>query len=333
MHRGDFPPHIRVKSAMSLKLPVLSDPSEYHLHFHDDVWAQAAASICARHKISFERLQRSVQGENIIFFVDDRFVVKIFGPFRENYLRETAALEFAQGKLSINTPVLMHTGEIEGWSYLVMTQLGGHASREVWASVEWHDRLEIVTHLGVAMRELHSHDAPLGTALDRDWSGFIEAQARHSVERQRTCGANPEWLESLPDYIATRLPLLAANHRPVFLHGDIHAGNLLLKRVNGRWRIEGLIDFGDSMCGFHEYEIVAPGVLMVQGDGELQRAVLSAYGYTEAELDLDLRARMMLLTVLYECSDLRKYALRLAPEAVNLTLDELERAIWKFAGD
>jgi hypothetical protein len=41
----------------------------------------------------------------------------------------------------------------------------------------------------------------------------------------------------------------------------------------------------------------------------------------------------MLLTVLYECSDLRKYASRLAPEAVNYTLDELEAAIWTFAAE
>ena len=117
----------------------------------------------------------------------------------------------------------------------------------------------------------------------------------------------------------------------VFLHGDIHAGNLLLEESGGRWRIAGLIDFGDSLCGFHEYEFVAPGVLMTQGDAELQRAMLVAYGYTESQLDLGLRSRLMLLTVLYECSDLRKYALRLAPEAVRLTLVELESAIWKFA--
>jgi hypothetical protein len=41
----------------------------------------------------------------------------------------------------------------------------------------------------------------------------------------------------------------------------------------------------------------------------------------------------MLLTILYECSDLRKYALRLAPSAVNLSLRELEAAVWTFADD
>lgn len=314
-----------------LNLPAVSDTDAYHQSFNDEVWEQAAAVICRRHRISYTTLRRSPQGENIIFFIDDAFVLKIFAPFRENYSRETAALEFTHGKLGIETPELISTGELEGWSYLLMTQLAGRASREVWASIGLRDRLEIVNSLGSAMSELHSHAAPLQTALNRDWQGFVERQARLSVERQRACGANPEWLESLPAYIAARLELLQSNREQVFLHGDIHAGNLLLDEKGGRWRITGLIDFGDSLCGFHEYEFVAPGVLMVQGSRELQRAMLLAYGYREAQLDETLRARLMLLTVLYECSDLRKYALRLAPEAVHLTLDQLESAIWTFA--
>ncbi|MGH9902659.1 MAG: phosphotransferase, partial [Pyrinomonadaceae bacterium] len=163
------------------------------------------------------------------------------------------------------------------------------------------------------------------------WRSFIERQARTCVERQRAGGANPEWLESLPTFVAARMSLLPAEHEPVLMHGDIHPGNVLLAERGGRWRVSGLFDFGDSLRGFHEYEFVAPGVLMVQGDRELQRALLVAYGYGESRLDLTLRARLMLLTVLYECSDLRKYALRLAPEAVRLTLAELEEAIWRFA--
>jgi hypothetical protein len=44
---------------------------------------------------------------------------------RQCYLREKAALEFANGKLGIGTPVTLHAGEIEGWSYIVMTRLAG----------------------------------------------------------------------------------------------------------------------------------------------------------------------------------------------------------------
>jgi hypothetical protein len=69
---------------------------------------------------------------------------------------------------------------------------------------------------------------------------------------------------------------------------------------------------------------------MFQGQSAAQREMLRAYGYAETQLDENLRARLMLLTVLYECSDLRKYATRLAPAAVNISLAELERAIWTF---
>ena len=317
-----------------LKLPVIADAADYKNHFNDDVWQQAAALICARHHLSNAPLQRSPQGENIIFFVDTGFVIKIYAPFRESYRREKAALEFAHGKLCIEMPEVLYAGELEGWSYLVMTRLAGFAARAVWPEIEMRERLEIVSRLGVALKNLHNHTAPLSSsALNLDWHGFIERQAQTCVERQRACGANPEWLDSLPAYIAARLGLLPTEYKPALLHGDVHFGNLLLAQENGRWRISGLFDFGDSLCGFHEYEFVAPGVLMVQGDRELQRELLLAYGYKESQLDSNLRARLMLLTILYECSDLRKYALRLSPEAVNFTLQELEAAIWTFATD
>jgi hygromycin-B 7''-O-kinase len=213
-----------------------------------------------------------------------------------------------------------------------MTHLAGLPLREVWPELETRERLRIVSRLGVCLRELHTHAAPLSeAALHRDWSEFIREQARKSVERQRACGASQQWLESLPSYIAARMELLPTACRPVMLHGDVHPGNVLVEEMSGRWQAAGLLDFGDSFCGFREYEFVAPGVLMVQGRRELQRALLLAYGYAEAELDANLRARLMLLTILYECSDLRKYALRLAVEAVHLKLEELETAIWQFA--
>ncbi len=304
--------------------PAVGIESAYYM------WQQIATIICERHRTSYTTLQRASEGENIIFFVDDRFVIKIFLPLRDGFSREHAALEFADGNIAIDIPKIIHTGEIEGSSYIVMTQLVGIPAKDVWAKIERHDRIEIISRLGIALKSLHSHRAPLSEkALNRGWRRFIEQQAQRSVERQRACGANAEWLKSLPDYISERLSLLTEEEL-VMLHGDVHFGNLLLSQQNGRWQISGLFDFGDSMCGFHEYDFVAPGVLMVQGNRELQRVLLSAYGYREEQLDAKLRARLMLLTVLYECSDLRKYAMRLRPDAVNLTLNELEQAIWTF---
>ena len=115
------------------------------------------------------------------------------------------------------------------------------------------------------------------------------------------------------------------------MHGDVHFGNLRLLRSGGEWQVSGLFDFADSRPGFHEYEFLAVGLLMMQGQREVQREFFKAYGYAENELDETMRKRLMMLTMLYETADLRRYAMRLKPEAVDFTLDELEREIWTFA--
>ena len=69
---------------------------------------------------------------------------------------------------------------------------------------------------------------------------------------------------------------------------------------------------------------------MIQGQGELQREFFGAYGYPDHSIDEVLRTRLMLMTILYETSGLKRYAARLRPEAADYSLDELERAIWNF---
>lgn len=318
---------------MRLHLPAVVTTADYDRVFHDPVWQEAARLICGRHNLSSYPARRSAAGEHILFFVEDRFVIKIFAPFRHGFNREKAALEFARGRIGLPVPEVAHAGELDGWPYLVMTQLAGRPATAVWPAIEETNRRAIVSELGTALSRLHRAPAPVSMpGPGGNWDGFVERQAAASVERQRACGASPEWLERLPAYVAERLPLARAASAPVLLHGDVHAGNLLLVREGDRWRISGVFDFADALSGQREYDFVAPGVLMMPGQRDLQRALLSAYGYEDRQLDATLRATLMLLTVLYECSNLRKYAQRLHADAVDLTLDELERAIWAFAG-
>jgi hypothetical protein len=69
---------------------------------------------------------------------------------------------------------------------------------------------------------------------------------------------------------------------------------------------------------------------MIQGQGNLQREFFRAFGYSDSEINEEMRKRLMLLTMFYEWSDLRRYAIRLHPDAVEYSLLELERAIWNF---
>lgn len=311
-----------------MKTPSILTADDFARHFRDEFWHALAETICRRHQLSFRTLRRPDGGEHVVFLVDNAFVIKIYTPFRGGFRREKNGLEFASGKTSLRLPEILFAGEIENFNYLVLNRLEGVLmTRERWLGLKTREQTRIVSQLAEGLKELHSHDA---RAIDFDWREFIERQAATVIERQAANGGNPEWIESLPRYLAESLPLLPANSAKVFLHGDVHFGNLRLTKKNGGWLISGLFDFADSLAGFHEYEFTAVGVLMIQGQGELQREFFRAYGYRENDLDETLRRRLMLLTILYECADLRRYALRLKPEAVDFTLDELERAIWAF---
>jgi len=285
--------------------------------------------ICRENRIPYAFLKRADQGENIVFLIDKDYVLKIYTPMKNGYEREKTALRFAHNKTSLPIPQIVADGSVEGFDYLITTSLDGETTmaRSEWLKLDRKSQVGLLKQLAEGLRELHSHDA---SEIHFAWREFIEIQVQSVLERQRSAGGNPEWLDSIPKFIDENLSLLPVKYGDVFMHGDVHFGNTLISRVSGTLQFTGLFDFADSLKGFREYEFVAIGVLMIQGQGELQREFFRAYGYRDDEIDINLRRRLMLLTILYECSSLKRYALRLRPDAVNLTLEELEREIWNF---
>jgi hygromycin-B 7''-O-kinase len=309
-----------------MEVPALND---FKRSFDDPIWFSVAEAIGQRHEIKYEQLKRAEHGENIVFLIDDRLVLKIYTPLKNGFHRERAGLEFAEGKMQIPVPHIIHEGEIEGFYYLIITQVGGNLmTRENWLHLDGGQQIAILTQLAVSLKRLHLSDA---RNFDFDWREFFQIQVESAFEKQIREGGNPEWVRSMPAYFDKCLPLLPSKAADSFQHGDVHFGNLRLTEGGGTWQIRGLFDFADCIKGFHEYEFVAIGVLMIQGQGDLQREFFRAYGYLDNEIDEELRHRMFMFTMLYEYSSLRRYAERLRPEAVTYTLDELERAIWSFA--
>ena len=312
-----------------MKLPIIESKEDFKEHFQSQIWLVAAKEICRRHQISFSALKRADSSDHIVFFVDDSLVLKIYKPFRNCYERETKALEFINENIAFKIPEIVQIGEIENIKYVLMTQLSGVAmTRNDWLTLPENKQIEFARKLASGLKQIHRLDAG---AFVCDWAEFVENRAGTFIERQIAHGVNSKIIESLPAFLENNLKLVPKNSLTVFMHGDVHFGNLRISNSNKNWEISGLFDFADSRSGFHEYDFLAVGLLMIQGQAEIQREFFKAYGYAEKELDESFRKRLMMLTMLYETSDLRRYALRLKPEAVDFTLEELERAIWSFA--
>jgi aminoglycoside phosphotransferase (APT) family kinase protein len=296
-------------------------------HFTVPEWVASARAICDRHDIDLANIVRADSSDHVVFLIGEHLVLKIFRPSRNCFERERKALEFAAGRLPFRTPEIIETGTFEGSAYMLTSRIPGTAmSRTEFLLLPANEQIDILVELATGLRQIHDIDPSFFTD---DWPAFVDDRASTFIERQIAHGVNAAIIETLPEFLGKYLPVIPRTPT-VFLHGDVHFGNLRFEKVNGKLRISGLFDFADSRRGFHEYDLLAEGVLMIQGRRELQREFFRAYGYREADLTEEMRHRLMMLTMLYETSDLRRYAMRLSPDAVNYTLDELERAIWNF---
>lgn len=300
---------------------------DFELDFESPKWLETALAICDEASVPVSGIQRSPSSDHVVFMIDDRLVLKIFRPSRNCFEREIKALEFARQRLPFQTPEGVKTGNFQGFDFVIMTQIPGvPLTRPEFLTLPSSEQNALLDELAIGLNELHSLDpAP----FDDDWSEFVTDRAGSFIQRQIEHGVNKTVIDSLPKFIGDNLQLVPL--RPTrFLHGDVHFGNLRFLRHNGTLKIGGLFDLADSRRGWHEYELLAVGVLMLQGERKLQRRFFSAYGYSEVEMNEEMRKRLMMLTMLYETSDLRRYALRLRPEAVNYSLEQLESSIWSF---
>ncbi|HJP92234.1 MAG TPA: aminoglycoside phosphotransferase family protein [Pyrinomonadaceae bacterium] len=297
----------------------------------EELWRRIGDRICKRHRLNYSRLESSPTSENYVLFVDQAFVIKIFLPQRNMFSRELLALGLGKG-MDLRIPRMLHFGEMEGWSYLVMKKMRGQPLPQPWATLVRKDQIEIISELGAAMRRLHSQKiaSAVFRKCRRPWLAFLNQQVRVSAERQRAKGASEQWLNRLAQYLNDSLHLLPTDSCDVLLHGDLHPANLLVYRRKDRWIIRALVDFADSLIGFCEYDFVKPMLHMAFADPLLQQTLLLSYGYKEREFDVRLRRRLMLLTILHEGSNLKKACVRLGPGADSLTFQQLEERIWPF---
>lgn len=310
-----------------MKLPKITNEQDFDSYFQDEIWLVAAKQICLENKIAFREIRRGNSSDHIVFLIDNTFVLKIFRPFRRCFEREKKALEFIEGKISLNIPKILHIGEIENFQYFIIEQISGELmSREMWLTLEEKTQIKFITKIAQGVKEIHELNSE---SFTDDWAEFVKDRAETFIERQISHGVNQQIIKALPVFIDENLKLVSLAPTN-FMHSDVHFGNLRVLKTNGNLEISGLFDFADSRRGFYEYEFLAIGLLIMQGQKNVQREFFKAYGYAEKDLDETMRKRLMMLTMLYETSNLRRYAMRLRPEAVEYSLEKLEREIWSF---
>lgn len=301
------------------------------LKLTNEIFEDAVKKILVHHNLPLKSLTLFSEGTNIVFSYDNNLVIKLFPPFHQNQFEsERLILKALEGKLSVKTPVLNYEGEIAGWPYIIMTQLEGTLLETLWHTLDHSNKLIIIKELGSLIREVHSLSTQGLESIDCHWKMFIENQIAGCIENHKIKNLSTTLLQQIPSYIETVNESLLEMERPVILTGEYTPMNFLVTNVEGDWHISGLIDFGDAMLGHYKYDLLGPGAFLIQGDKELLKAFLSAYGFLPNELNADLSHQLTALMLLHKYSNLEIQVRIIDWKNKVSSLKELENLVWGF---
>ena len=290
-----------------MQLPANIEVSHFikNYRLQPQLWLQAIRETCLLHAISAEHLIPFPDGSNLIAACDNKYVVKIFPPFhRHQWESEYRVLEHLHEKVTIPIPGLIAHGERDDqWTYLIITLLPGVTLESIWVTCSTEEKKHLLECIGKMMKEVHAVAIGDLVTLQPAWNEFLNHQLKNFAQRHRRLGM-PDWfLEGSVTYVQEAISLLPDPHQLVILTGEYTPFNLLVTGAPGQWSISGMIDFGDAMIGYHEYDLLGPLMFLAAGNSALIQSLFKGYGYEGHGTDPDSRRRLLLLQILHRYSN------------------------------
>jgi hygromycin-B 7''-O-kinase len=315
-------------------LPEIKTYEDYRAVYRDvGVWLPAMHVICQRHGLDASQLEFAPPGTHVVFKVEGDRYIKLFAPpWRDDLTPERLVLGKLSDRPGPPLPRLVAEGEIEGWSYLIMTAVEGVPLNEVWGSMSMWDKERIATRCGELMAWLHAVPTEGLADIGIDWPAFVERQTRACIDEIAQAGLDERWTRETAEFFAQLPPLFEPDFQPVLLSADITDGHILVSLREGKWDMTGFIDFGDAMLGHPHYELAAPACCITHNSPRLQRAMMLAYGYSEDQLNGDLADRLMAYTLIHRYINVPDL-LKILELPRTVSLGHIKRALWFFSSE
>jgi hygromycin-B 7''-O-kinase len=292
-------------------------------------WLPIAIDIARGHSLSCSDPHVFSMGTNLVIALNQRLILKIFPPMLwHQFESERVALARLHGGLSIPVPQILIEGERSEWPYLVMTRMNGVNGKEAWAWLPEDQRESVLTQVGEIIAEVQR--VPVGdlSQLQPQWEQFIPKQIERCRARHERLGLPQKYLDGLDHFLRDAATLIPVNAAPVILTGEYNPENIFPEEHSGRWRLAALIDFGDVMTGWGEYDLLGPSTFAAGGIPGRVRSLLRGFGYSKSSADPALPRRLMTLLLLHRFSNLAGQIRIEGWQQKAADLRELERLLW-----
>lgn len=309
--------------------PDISDEEDFERwRSTSDHWLPIVIEIAQRANVDSVSPTSFKTGTNLVVDLNGAAILKIFPPiYATQFAVERIALRQLDGRLSVPIPQILAEGEDNGWSWLIITKLPGTVGSEVWPVLSEQERIAILGDIGRTIAEVQAVDPGELLKMQPAWPDFIKRQAEGCIERHGRQSLEASLLADLPALLHAAPSVLPADVEPVILTGEWIPENLLLTETSTGWKLAAVIDFGDVMTGWREYDLLGPSTFMCAGVPDRLQAFLEGYGVTAEDYDDAMRRRLTTLMMLHGASDMRGIAIPNWKSSVR-TLEDFENLIW-----
>ncbi|WP_196138951.1 phosphotransferase family protein [Aliikangiella sp. G2MR2-5] len=312
----------------------------------DSYWRPAVEYICRKYDLSDSNASRIHEGGNLLYQIDDNLILKIVPPnWRYQGESEIVANDLLKGKLSVTIPELIHYGELDNWLYLIMRRLDGISLAQVWAKLGIANKRSIIEHLGQLMKEIHQlavdKNGMHGNAkqIAPNWKDYYQQLKNDCVPRHQRKNVAPDLVEQIDSYFKASktdddsiLDDLAEEAPPIFIHMDLHPWNLMVKEIDGEYKVTGILDFGDAVIGKSRLlELATPLLFMCQGNAELCRLLIESYGLLEQCPAEELQGRLMAVSLLRPACDFNFVLAQVPETAPRTSWQAIARQLFPFS--
>ena len=283
-------------------LPTFTDAETFRAWRADAArWLPVAIDIARSHGLAPTAPHVFATGTNLVVAIDSRHILKIFPPLlRAQFVSERATLSELRGRLRLPIPEIVFEGERDRWPYLIITRLSGVLGSDAWPSLSEPEKERVLAEIGETIAEVQRVPPGALLAIEPRWDVFMRGQIERCRARHARLGLLPKFLDGFDDLLHDAAALIPMDAPPVILTGEYIPQNFLL---GGEGRLAGLIDFGDVLTGWGEYDLLGPSAFMAAGRPRRVRSLFEGFGYSSADVNFALKRRLMALMLLHRHSD------------------------------
>lgn len=247
-----------------------------------ETWLPALQHLQKEFDLPNATWEKIPKGANALFALGQDLIIKLVPPnWRRQGDKEILVAPLLDGNLSLQTPSLMGSGEIDAWVFLISTRLPGSSLADVWPTLGIEDKHALMMQTGRVLREFRSVSFDETIAIKVDWPSYIQNLISSCMARHQHRNMSEGLLAQVMPYLDASGDFAKATEAR-FIHMDIHPWNLMAEQENGRWKLTGLLDFGDAIVGNSDrFELLTPLMFMAQGNPVLAQSLLDSYGVVD----------------------------------------------------